>query len=40
MPRGVMMPIRPKTELIVTSTRPARLVRRTAEWNLITNPTG
>ena len=29
-----------KTELIVTPTRPARLVRRAAEFNLITNPMG
>ena len=40
MPRGAMSLIRPKTELIATSTQPARLVRRATEWNLITNPTG
>ena len=40
MPRGATTPIRPKTELIATSTRPARLVRRAAGWNLIANPTG
>ena len=34
------MPIRPKTELIATSTQPEHLVQRAVEWNLITNPTG
>ena len=38
--QGATMPIRPKTELIATSTRPAHLVRRAAGWNLIANPTG
>ena len=37
---GAMTPIRPKTELIATPTWPARLVRRAAKFNLITNPTG
>ena len=40
MPQGATTLIRPKTELIATSTWPARLVRHAAKWNLITNPTG
>ena len=39
-PWRATMPIRPKTELIATSTWPACLVRRAAGWNLIANPTG
>ena len=39
-PWGATTLIRPKTELIATSTQSARLVRCATRWNLIANPTG